>query len=133
MISAGWLVAGWTLGGLGATYLIKAVEMGLGLLLALLAAGTLLVRWLTRRAGRLPATARRLTLLAAVGFGAAGLMLLVAPATALGNQPEPLFGFEPGPGIHQVTLAAGVALLIAIAALVRHHVDGRQAQHRRYT
>ena len=188
VISAGWLVAGCTLGGLGATYLIKAmdiavllrmhpetvpecpgnldqimrdrlaaappgsvVEFGpcstsapalqanlrLGALLALLAAGIFLARWLTRRAGRLAATPRRLTLIAAIGFGAAGLTLLVAPATALGNQlvgrPEPLLGVEPGPGIHHVTLAAAVALLISIAALVRHQVDRRQAQHRRYT
>jgi hypothetical protein len=76
-------------------------------------------------------------LLAGVGFGAAGLMLLVASATALGDQlmgrPDPLFGVEPGPGIHHVTLAAGVVLLIAIAALVRHQFDRRAAQHRRYT
>jgi hypothetical protein len=188
VISAGWLLAGWTLGGLGATYLIKAVDIAVllrmhpetepqcpdnldqimrdrlaaappdsvvefgpcstsasalqanlrvGVLLALLGAAVLLARWLTRRTGRLAPTPRRLTLLAAVGFGAAGLTLLVAPATALGDQfvgrPEPLFGVEPGPGIHHVTLAAGVALLISIAALVRHRFDRRRAQHRRHT
>jgi hypothetical protein len=181
VISAGWLLAGWTLGGLGATYLIKAVDIAVllrmhpetvpqcpdnldqimldrlaaalpgsvvefgpcstsasalqanlrvGALLALLAAGILLARWLTRRAGRLAPTPRRLTLLAAVGFGAAGLTLL---GNQLGGRPEPLFGVEPGPGIHHVTLAAGVALLISVAALVRHQFDRRQARHRRNT
>ena len=186
VISAGWLLAGWILGGLGATYLIKAadiavllrmhpetepqcpdnldqimlarpappgsvVEFGpcsmsgpalqanlrVGALLALLAIGILLARRLTRRAGRLAPTPRRLTLLAAVGFGATGLMLLVVPATPLGDQfvggPEPLFGLEPGPGIHHAALAAGIALLISIAALVRHRFDRRQARHRHHT
>ena len=70
------MVAAWTLGGLGATYLIKAVDIAVPLRMhpeaepkcldnldqiMLDRPGILLARWLTRRGDRLAPTPRQLT------------------------------------------------------------------------